>query len=182
MPKKKQVRKFYGNRYTKLRDPEPAADTISSSPAVTAATSSADAPDNTSGDQQVQPTTTASSAKLSTSMVEGSDLVSDQGGNHFPDSVLMQTDLILNLLTRLSNSNIFCADHPKAKLIISVVPVCGIVCSFQFHCSNCNVLLENVVMSDRDASNTRYNLNTRLAFGTTLAGGHRSTAETITVH
>ena len=182
MPKKKQVRKFYGNRYTKLRDPEPAADTISSSPAVTAATSSADAPDNTSGDQQVQPTTTASSAKLSTSMVEGSDLVSDQGGNHFPDSVLMQTDLILNLLTRLSNSNIFCADHPKAKLIISVVPVCGIVCSFQFQCSNCNVLLENVVMSDRDASNTRYNLNTRLAFGTTLAGGHRSTAETITVH
>ena len=79
MPKIKK-RKFRGNRYTKLRALEPAADTISSSPAGTAATaSSADAPDNTSGDQQVQLTTTASSAKLSASMVEGSDLVSDQG-------------------------------------------------------------------------------------------------------
>ena len=36
--------------------------------------------------------------------------------------------------------------------------------------------------SDHDSSNSRYSLNTRLAFGTVLAGGHRSTAETITAH
>ena len=179
MPKPKK-RAFRGNKYVKLRASIPAPDA--------ATTSSADAPDNTTsttttrGDHHQQSsTTTASSAKLSASMLENSNLVSGLKSSS-PDSVLMQTNLILDLLTRLANNSILCFDHPESKLSISVVPVCGIVCSFQFHCSNCNVLLEDVVTSDHDSSNSRYSLNTRLAFGTVLAGGHRSTAETITAH
>ena len=88
-------RSFRGNKYVKITASEPAPD---------AATSSADAPGNTTNisstttiDHQ-SPTTTARSAKLSATMLEGSNLESDLGSSSL-DSVLMQTNLILNLLT-----------------------------------------------------------------------------------
>ena len=64
----------------------------------------------------------ASFAKLSASMLEGFNLVSGLESS-YPDSVLIQTNLILNLLTRLANNSILFVDHLKSKLTISVVPV-----------------------------------------------------------
>ena len=111
MPRKRK-RAFRGNKYVKITASEPAPD---------AATSSADAPGNTTNisstttiDHQ-SPTTTARSAKLSATMLEGSNLESDLGSSSL-DSVLMQTNLILNLLTRFANNSILCVDYSKSKL------------------------------------------------------------------
>ena len=118
MPRKRKGA-FRSNKYVRITASEPAPDA--------ATTSSADAPDNTTSSSTTtrnhqSPTTTASSGKLSASMLEGFNLVSGLESSS-PDSVLIQTNLILNLLTRLVSNSILCVNHPKSKLTISVVPV-----------------------------------------------------------
>ena len=119
MPRKRKGA-FRSNKYVRITASQPAPDA--------ATTSSADAPDNTTSSSSTttrnhqSPTTTASSGKLSASMLEGFNLVSGLESSS-PDSVLIQTNLILNLLTRLANNSILFVDNLKSKLTISVVPV-----------------------------------------------------------
>jgi len=202
MPKSKK-RSFRGNQYscdtpqtTAATTIPDAADTTTAIETSTAtviktstptgiATSTTTTIETSTDVETVSPTTinantSASLAKLSNSLHKSAQIFTSKT-LITPDSVIVQTKLILRLMERLASGKMACPDHPTAPPTITVEPSSGIVCVFKFTCSYCGVLVESNKMSEKDANN-RFTLNTQLAFGTILAGGHRSTAETIAVH
>lgn len=188
MPKLRKQRKFYGNRWTK-NSIQPESTESSSTPSTSAIASPTASNTNvplpatsTAGRTEAAQTPTASSSKLSTSMSAVElDTDSTSGKEKHPDCFLVQSNIVLELLSQLASGKLFCSTHPDAQMSISIAPVSGIVCSIDFHCSTCKVLLQRYVMSERDGSK-RYALNTRLAFGATVAGGHRALAATVSAY